>query len=78
MRGRNAASNGLNNDSSRCLYVVFVGVCAAKDMNGDKSARIGTGTGKSEADRAFSSSSRYTSARWKVRPVGTRTSAELG
>ena len=76
-RGRNPASNGLNNDSSRCLYVVFVGVWAARDMKGDNNARMGTGTGESEADTAFSNSSRYISARWKVRPAGTRTSAGL-
>lgn len=78
VRDRNAVSSGRNSDSSRCLYVVFVGVWAARDMKGINSVRMGTGRGESEADAAFSSSSRYISDRCKVSPVGTRTSVGLG
>lgn len=46
-------------------------------MKGDNNARMGTGMGESEADTAFSNSSRYISARWKVRLAGTRTSVGL-
>lgn len=76
--GHKPVSNGLNRNSSRCLYVVFACVWAARDKKGDNNARMGTGAGESGVDKAFSSSSRYISARWWVRPVGTRTSARLG
>lgn len=46
-------------------------------MKGDNNVRMGTGTGEMETDTAFSSSSRYISARWKLRPTGTRTSVGL-
>lgn len=58
-----------------CLYEVFVGVRERNKINGERMVFRGAGSG--EFGRTLSSSSRYMSARWNARLVGTRVSSGL-